>query len=189
MNKNKDIIIQILRLLIFICLFFVLIGCGKEQSNELVFFDFETDKELDRVHWKCHALFSISGEHATHGSRSLRLELFPSKYPGWAPMLAENDWREFKSLCFDLYNPQKRDIRVTVRIDDSEDYPDYVDRLNQSLVLRPGLNRIRMPLNDLRTSGTDRRLDLDKIFRFLLFMVNPKEKVVLYLDYVRLEGD
>ena len=186
-TQSDNIIIQGLRMLFFICLIFILLGCGKEQSNELVFFDFEADGELDRIHWKCHTLFSISDEHATHGSNSLRLELYPSKYPGWTPILKANDWRGFNRLCFDLYNPQKRDIRVTVRIDDSEDFPNYADRLNRNFVLRPGLNRIRMPLNELRTSGTDRRLELDHIFRFLLFMVNLDEKVLLYIDYVRLE--
>ena len=38
--------------------------------RESILFDFESDRELDRVHWKCHTLMSISDQHSTHGKGS-----------------------------------------------------------------------------------------------------------------------
>jgi hypothetical protein len=138
------------------------------------------------VHWQCHTLFTLSDEHATHGRKSLRLELYSSEYPGLAPMLDENDWRGYKNLCFDIYNSEEEVLSVTVRIDDRKDYPNYGDRYNESFIIQPGMNQIRIPFNSLLTSNTGRALDLKKIYRLLIFMVRPEKKVVLYVDYLRL---
>jgi len=179
-------LLRIIRLILIIGCFSALAACASSVPGERVLFDFESDSELDRFHWKCHTLFSLSDEHITHGTRSLRLELYPSPYPGLAPMLEENDWRRYKTLCFDIYNPGKAALRIAVRIDDRKDYPDYGNRYNKSFIIQPGLNRIRIPFDSLITSRTGRTLDLKKIYRLLIFMVRPEKKVVLYVDYLRL---
>jgi len=53
-------------------------------------------------------------------------------------------------------------------------------------VLMPGANQVKIPLNSLKTSGTERSLDLKNIYRFLIFMSHPDKRYVLYLDYFRL---
>lgn len=165
---------------------FLFVDCGGGVSGERVLFNFESNVELDRFHWRCHTLFSLSSDFPTHGSRSLRLELYPSDYPGLAPMLEENDWRDYRILSFDVHNPNKREVRITVRIDDRKDYPNYKDRYNKSFILKPGLNRMKIPLDTLVTSGTDRKLNLKRISRVLIFMTRPERRVVLYVDYIRL---
>ena len=75
---------------------------------------------------------------------------------------------------------------MTVRIDDSKDYPDYADRYNKTFYLQPGANTISIPIDMLITSGTKRKLNLKMIYRVLIFMAKPNEKVVLYFDYMRL---
>jgi hypothetical protein len=152
----------------------------------MVIFDFESDAELDQFHWKCHTLFNLSDKNVTHGTKSLRLELYPSDYPGLAPMLKVNDWRRYKAFLFDIYNPEDEGIPFIVRIDDKKDLPTYGNRYNKSFILRPGLNRIKIPLNSLITSGTQRTLDLKNIYRFIFFMSNPQRKFVLFIDYIRL---
>jgi len=172
--------------IISLILVLILLGCIDRPGTERVLFDFETKQDLDRVHWKCHALFSLSEEHATHGTRCLRMELYPSPYPGVTPMLRGNDWSEFRNLCFDIYNPQERETEIAVRIDDQKNWPEYPDRYNKSFRLLKGSNRIVIPLNTLVTSGAGRKMNLKRIQRFLLFMVNPPEKNVLYVDYISL---
>lgn len=174
------------RLILIAVSFFSLTSCFNGSPAELVFFDFESDVELDRIHWKCRTLFSLSNENVTHGVKSLRLELYPSNYPGVATKLGINDWRRYNALSFDVYNPEDEKTSIAVRIDDKKDYPDYKDRYNKSFILKPGLNHLNIPLSTLITSGTDRVLDLKKIYRFLIFMVNPQKRHVLYIDYVRL---
>jgi hypothetical protein len=62
-------------------------ACSDQRPKELILFDFETDAELDRMHWKCFTMFTLSGEHVTHGAKSLRMELYPSSWPGLTPKL------------------------------------------------------------------------------------------------------
>jgi hypothetical protein len=173
---------------ILLIFFIMTIGCHGPTQETLVLFDFESDSDLDRLHWKCHTLLSLSDEHATHGKRSLKLELFPSEYPGLSPVLGMSDWQGYKSLGFDMFNSEKKDVRIIVRIDDSKDALDYADRYNHGFVLQPGLNLMNIPLDDLITSGTNRKLDLNNIRGLVLFMASPVDKVTLYVDYMRLES-
>ena len=162
------------------------ISCFSEPPAQLVLFDFESEAELDRFHWKCHTLLSLSNENVTHGQKSLRLELYPSSYPGLSPKLKVNDWRGYKAVCFDIYNPENEETSIAIRIDDLKEHPDYKDRYNKSFILKPGLNHMNIPLDSLITSGTHRSLDLKNIYRFLIFMSRPQKRFVLYIDYIRL---
>lgn len=172
-------------ILITVCLW-GFISCFKEPPAQRILFDFESEAELDRFHWKCHTLFSLSSENVTHGEKSLRLELYPSSYPGLSPKLSVNDWRGYKAVFFDVYNPEDKSVSLAVRIDDKKEHPDYKDRYNKSFILKPGLNHMNIPLDSLITSGTQRILDVKNIYRFLIFMSHPPKKFVLYLDYIRL---
>jgi hypothetical protein len=179
---------KLIRFIFIMVWLLAFIGCQNNIQKELVLFDFELDQDLDRVHWKCHTLLSLSDEHATHGMKSLRLELFPSPYPGLNPALDKKDWRGYSSLCLDLFNPDNEDRKIVIRIDDKEDANDYADRYNKSFLLRPGTNKIEIPLNSLITSSTNRALNLRKIYKYLIFMVSPVQKTVLYVDYIRLNA-
>ena len=159
--------------------------CLREYPHEFVLADFESDDDLNRVHWQCHTLFFLSDENVTHGKKSLRIELYPSNYPGLSFKLTKNDWSKYKNLAFDVFNPQK-EISITVRIDDALEYPGYEDRFNKKFAIKHGLNRINIPFNSMRTSGTERIIDPKNIFRFLIFISYPHEKSVLFIDYVHL---
>ena len=164
----------------------ILAGCTRENQGDLVLFDFETDSELDRLEWNCHTLLSLSDIHVTHGLRSLRVELYPSYFPGVTPILARNDWRGYKELCFDIYNPQRGEVPITVRVDDEPRTPPFEERYNQRFVLQQGMNRIRIPLSTLITSGSGRRLNLCGICRLTISLPHPHERTVLYMDFIRL---
>jgi hypothetical protein len=168
-------------------LFLLLAGCAP-APNELVLYDFEEDADLDRLHWRCRVLYSLSDEHVTRGAKSLRMELYPSEYPGLSPVLRQKDWGKYKVLALDLFNPMLREVSLTLRIDDREDNPEYADRCNETILLRPGQNNVVLPLERLKTSGTKRDLDWRRVALFVLFMVGPEEKTVLFVDNIRLEG-
>jgi len=170
-------------LLITFCL---LVPACSPKPTEKILFDFEADEELDQFRWKCHTLLALSDEHAIHGSKSLRLELYPSEYPGLAPQIKDNNWSQYETFQFDVYSPHGEDIPLTVRIDDKKDDPDYADRYNRSFVIKPGANTVSISFDSLLTSGTRRPLNLTNIDRLLIFVVQPSEKVILYCDYIRL---
>jgi hypothetical protein len=130
-----------------------------------------------------------SDEYVTHGKKSLRLELYPSDYPGLEPLLAANDWRRYRAFSFDIFNRQAVRVPITVRIDDRQDYPDYEDRFNRNFILEPGPNLVRIPLAGLATSGGKRILNLKSIFRVFIFMAHPEKRIVLYVDSIRLVSE
>jgi hypothetical protein len=178
-NRVKHIIIGLF------CIFF-LIACEKINHTELVLYDFESESVFGQFHWKCHTLFSLSDKYAVHGEKSLKLELFPSSYPGLSPALKHHDWRNYHALCFEVYNPTPERVKLTLRIDDKKKSLKYSDRYNNSFMIMPGANTLNIPLDSLKTSKTDRPLELKNIYRFLVFMSHPEKRHVLYLDYFRL---
>ena len=165
---------------------FFIAACEKTNNRELVLFDFESESVLDEFHWKCHTLFSLSNLYAVQGKKTLKLELFPSSYPGISPALKHHDWSGYKAFCFDVYNPLSEPVNLMLRIDDKKDAYEYNDRYNKSFVLMPGANQVKIPLENLKTSGKARLLDLKNICRFLIFMPHPDKKYVMYIDYFRL---
>jgi hypothetical protein len=172
--------------IIFIIILCISIGCHGTSPDELTLFDFESDKDLDEIHWECHTLFSLSSQYATHGTKSLKMELYPASYPGLKPDLKQHDWSKYTSFRFDIYNPAEREISISLRIDDKKDSNDYADRYNERLTLKPGMNQITIQLDSLTTSGTGRKLNLESIYRFLFFAVSPTQKITLYIDNIRL---
>ncbi len=161
-------------------------ACQKGLDERTVLFDFESDSELDQLRWSCHTLFTLSDDHATRGAKSLKMELFPSAYPGLAVEFPASDWRRYSEISFDAYNPAETSVRVEVRIDDQKDYPGYEDRYNKSFVLQSGSNRIVIPLETLISSGTNRPLNLGRIYRLFIFMNHPAQKTVLFVDNISL---
>jgi hypothetical protein len=160
--------------------------CQKESSREFILFDFESDSELDQLYWNCHTLYSLSTDHVTHGSRSLKLEVYPSDYPGLIPMLPVTDWRGYGEFSFDVFNPSEQALRIGVRIDDRKDYPDSADRYNKNFVVIKGNNHIVIPLETLISSGSNRPLNLAQIQRLYIFMRHPVKKTILYIDNLQI---
>lgn len=160
-------------------------GSPPEKSIRTLF-DFEQPAELDLLHWQCGSFMEQDTRHATAGQYSLRLEMYPSsEYPGFKAGLTEG-WQGYKKLLVDIYHPGVNEMKFAYRIDDRDDNPPFADRANGTVVLRPGRNIFAVDLEKLKTSGTDRRLDLAKISGLYLFVRRPPQPLTLYLDNVRL---
>jgi hypothetical protein len=165
------------------------LGCSRTTPKELMLADFEADEELNQLYWSCHTLYSQSNDHATHGSKSLKMELYPADYPGLVLTPAVIDWQDYKELYFDVYNPLQQQVQVTVRIDDQKDYPEYGDRYNRGFVLQYGSNHINIPLVTLAASGNSRHLDLRHIYRLFIFTKRLPSKISLYVDSIKLSAE
>jgi len=149
-------------------------------------YDFESPDDLDRLQWKCGTIFSISDQYTTPGKRSLKIEMYPSDYPGLSFSRFDPDWSEADILRMDIFNPEKYTLRLSVRIDDQRN-PPYRDRFNHVFHLTPGINLLAVPLHPLITSGTQRQLEITHIMNLMLFINHPKKKKTLYIDNIRLE--
>lgn len=165
------------------------VGCSAATSPEKsvsILFDFEQTEELDLLHWRCGSLMEQDRQHATSGQYSLRVEMYPSAaYPGFKAGFTKG-WQGYEKLLVDIYLPGVNEMKIAYRIDDRNDNPPFADRANGTAVLRPGSNTFTIDLANLKTSGTDRRLDLTRISGLYLFVHRPPQPFTLYLDNVRL---
>ncbi len=129
--------------------------------------------------------FSLSEDHATHGTHSLKLRLFPPGYAGLTSLTERRNWKDYRNFCFDVYNAEQESLTLSVRIDDEKAYPDFKDRYNQGFPIGSGMNQMCIPVDSLVTSGTQRKLDAGNIYRFLIF-TDPEREIHLYFDNMRL---
>ncbi len=171
---------------LFIVLILILLLLTSCQARRPLYYDFEHEAILDTLDWRCKTIFSLSDKHATSGQKCLKMELYPSPYPGITLNNFDPDWSGYNTLRFDIHNQENILLKLTIRIDDT-DNPSYNDRYNKTVTLNPGANHISIPLKSLVTSGANSKLNLSKIKRVLLFLVQPKDKRTLYLDNLRLE--
>lgn len=147
-------------------------------------FSFEKDQELNLINWKCHTLFGLSDSVALDGHNSLKVSFFPSAeeaYPGFSMGAFTKNWQESDTLILNAFNPNQDSVRLILRIDDS-DNPSYADRYNNGFWLGNGWTNIRLPLNTISTSGTNRVLKSKSIKSLILFYANLEEKHTLYFD-------
>ena len=177
---------RIVILLIVIVILLLSGACIRAQETFLLF-DFESDEELDQFEWKCKTLFSLSNANNSHGEKSLKIELYPSQYPGILALIRHKNWHNYRIFAFDVFNPMGKDLEVLLRIDDMPNIKDDAERFNLNLIVHPGMNHLRIPLALIRTRSTQRPLNLSSVLQLALFMDSPKEKVVFYTDYWRLE--
>lgn len=149
-------------------------------------FDFEKTAELDQLHWQCGAFMEQDKQYAASGQYSLRVDMYPStEYPGFKAGFTQG-WQGYKKLLVDIYHPGSNEMTIAYRIDDRDDNPSFADRANGRIVLQPGANIFTLDLENLKTSGTGRKLNLEKISGLYLFVHRPPQPVTLYLDNVRL---
>lgn len=93
------------------------------------------------------------------------------------------EWQEYADLKMDVFNDQTQPVTCHIQVGDSHAYLyDHPEPLTPKKV-----TNISIPLQDLIAN----RLDLTNIrsFRFWVDTAGATQPVVVYLDYIRLEGD
>lgn len=174
--------------LCLLCLL-ALTSCEVKQNPEIqIINDFEAEEALDGLFWKCRTVFTKSDHFVTHGSFGVMVEMYPDNYPGFGFSMADRpqSFSEQHRLMLDIFNPQPIDVSLHYRVDDRSS-PAYGDRVNGTLILSQGRNRVELTVDDMITTDRKRQLDLNKIGKILFFLSSPKEKITLHLDYIRLE--
>jgi hypothetical protein len=130
---------------------------------------------------------TLSEEHVSSGARSLEVRLGAGGWPGLRYDAGRADWQPFGTFACDIYNPGET-FRLTLRIDDSRPTERREDEFNLKLDVKPGWNRIRLPVEEIRTAPPGRDLDVTRIDRIVIFARKGEPPRTFYLDHVRLEG-
>lgn len=116
-----------------------------------------------------------------------RLSMFPGDYCGFRIAEPYPDWTGYDRLSFDVYSHLDTTVTLGVRIDDIHHNQKYEDRYNGAFTVSPGTNRLSIDLRDVRHAPSSREMDMTAILYVLFFTYDPKERLVLYLDRIRLE--
>ena len=132
------------------------------------------------------ARIRLDTAHASHGAQSLRIETRAHGNPGVRFLAADQDWRDYSALAFDVFNPGDP-FELSIRIDDDFLKPEREDRFYRALPIAAGWNHIAIPLEEISHAPKNRCLNLAAIRRLVLFLEDPAQPRVFHLDHVRIE--
>jgi hypothetical protein len=116
-----------------------------------------------------------------------RLDLKPAAYPGLALDEPSPDWRRYARLSFTVVSDLAAPARLVIRIHDARHDQRYEDRFNRVLIIRPGINRVVIPLDEVRHAPVDREMDMSRIRGIVIFAYRPGAPLRFYLSPLRLE--
>ncbi len=148
---------------------------------------FETPFELTR--WGGKSRRSLDEEMVYQGQTSLRVELVSGWYPGVFLNFFPADWRGYAALQMYVHHPLSEPLELYLRIHDQHhrDFDNrHRDRFNETLLLEPGWNRIRVMLADVENAPRGRELDLRRVAGVGLFAVSLEDPQIINIDSVRL---
>jgi len=166
-------------------------------ATPLVIDDFETEESLwNWGRWLSDdpGLMELSGEHASHGKRSLRVTIPQATEEktayGIHTFALPRDWSEYGSLCFDIYYDCPRGtaqdwLGLSVYIDDFESTGWATNFHQERWRLRPGWNYKQLDVDDINRRRD--RIDTTRIKVLYFIMSRGPEPTALSFDHVRLE--
>lgn len=169
-----------------------LLAIGWRSTSFPTLGDFENKHELrlwcgdGRRDAPAGARICLVPEYASHGEHSLRVETRARGNPGVRFLAADQDWRDYRTLAFDIFNPGDS-FTLSLRIDDDFPKPEREDRFYRALTIAVGWNHIAIPLEEIASTPKNRHLNLAAIRRVVLFLEEPEQPHVFHLDHVRIE--
>ena len=123
-----------------------------------------------------------------HG-RVARVTFLPGTYPGFFIRGPFPDWGRYDRLTFTVCSDMEAPLQLLLRIHDVRHDNRFADRFNRTLLIEPGVNRVSIPLADVRSAPQGRRMDMAHIAALVLFAVSPAQPFSLLLDSFQLERD
>ncbi len=114
------------------------------------------------------------------------LSLQPARYPGLSVHEPVADWRAYSSVKFALYSEHVVPFKLIVRIHDRRHNNKFKDRFNHSLLVQPGFNFYRIPLDEVRKAPEGRQMDMAHIAGLSLFADHNKHPIAFYLSSIYL---
>ncbi|HEB54744.1 MAG TPA: VanZ family protein [Gammaproteobacteria bacterium] len=151
---------------------------------------FETPFELDR--WQGSAPMTIRHIPSIATGHILQITLSKARYSGVDLKYFPRDWRKYKTLELNIYNPQAQPLPITCRIHDlqhAQGMQQYSDRYNHRFLLTAGWNKIDIDLNDVAFAPRHRKMDMGQIQNLDIFVMSLPQPRVIFLDNIKLLAD
>jgi VanZ family protein len=132
----------------------------------------------------------LSSQFHTQGDYALKVALTTKQYSGIVFRRMINDWSAYKTLSFDIYNPDPPLFNMTVRVNDVQHKQSgwaTSDRFNRTFSLNQGWNHLSFSLDDIRDGPAKRQMDMSQIMWVEIFVEKLPVARTIYLDNLRLE--
>ena len=158
---------------------------------------FPTLYNLDGSWWE--RPFIVTGENVLSPGRTpgptgavdvgplARLDLKPGLYSGLTFDEPYPDWSGRRQLAFAVVSDLDRPLELVIRVHDAAHDQRYADRFNRQLRIEPGVNRIAIPIEDIRRAPDRREMDLGRIRGIVIFVYKLERPLHLYLGPLHLE--
>lgn len=195
--SRKNISKIILRLLQFTVVFLILLAIfplARASIDEYfsmkkfpILSDFETPFEIER--WSGKTKLKINNDIVRNGKSSLRVPLSTTKYSGVSLKHFPNDWRNFSTLQFSVFNTSFDLLKIHCKVYDmlhTVNGYTFDDRFNGEFMLTHGWNDIKIRIDLISNASVRRKMNLSNIRSFGIFVVRLSQPKVIYIDDVRL---
>ncbi len=97
------------------------------------------------------------------------------------------DWSEHNFLSFCIYSPESEPFPIDIKVHDYERHEEYVDRFTREFILQPGLNKLRLPLEEVRKGPEGREMNMHDIESVTLLLDHPKVRRTFFIDGFHLD--
>ncbi len=137
------------------------------------------------VAWK--PLPAPSREREGNLAGRVTLNALPDGYPGISMSEPVGDWTGYRTLAFTVVSPSPEPRALQLRVDDAFVKQDWSRASYVEFTVRPGRNRIRIPLETIRAQPSGHPLDMSRIAVFEVFAAKPRLPLTFFVDDFRLE--
>ncbi|GAB1259774.1 VanZ family protein [Aurantivibrio plasticivorans] len=147
--------------------------------------NFETELEFDR--WRGRVNKSV--EHATEGAQSGRFRLRARRFTTFELSKIYSDWRGYKSIQFDIFNPYQSNLILLFHIQDNLFDRELwnSDRFRTELVIKPGQNQYTFALSEVIKAPKNRELDISDVKNIRFTSPRLSEEKYIYIDNIHLK--
>jgi hypothetical protein len=129
---------------------------------------------------------TISGDDG-QALRLARLDLAPGLYSGITFDEPYPDWRGRDALAWTIVSDLDQPLPIVIRVHDAAHDQRFSDRFNRRFTIAPGVNRLRIPIDDIRNAPDRRKMDLRRVRGVILFAFDLKKPASLFLGPLHLE--
>jgi len=190
-NLMKNLLLKLM------CILLVLFTASNKAYGVMMLGDFEKEDEIEKI-WKERPVKwwlddrckpEISCLHVTKGRHSLKVFFSGSEEDTWPGLRiyfteTNRDWSKYEFLKMDVYNPEDKPIRLSLRIDGpSLENPEKMARVWLNFILKPNtMNNLEIPVSSLAD-----RIDVSKVDFLMIYLDKPRVGHTLFFDNIRLE--
>ncbi len=129
----------------------------------------------------------LNGDVQNEKNAQHQVRFGPGQFPGISVKEPVADWSAYRQLKLRVVLDTEEVVALVLRVHDKQHNQDYLDRFNQTLVVRPGINDYTLTLDSISEGPVARRLDLSQIAGIVLFLSRQSATAQLSIGNLYLE--